>query len=110
MPIYWNDDWSSEHHLAYTGHTYHIGFYVERASVSLKVQKIFTFITSLCCWYGAVLLNPLDVLFLLVKAIWNFHTLLLFNCYGVKGDYWFANLNFFLDSNVFCNLNIAKLK
>ncbi|KDR22947.1 Vacuolar protein sorting-associated protein 13B [Zootermopsis nevadensis] len=39
MPIYWNEDWSAEHHRAYVGHTYHTGFYVEQASVSLKVTE-----------------------------------------------------------------------
>jgi hypothetical protein len=45
MPVYWNEDWTAEHHRAYVGHTYHTGFYVEQASVSLKVLNIFAFIT-----------------------------------------------------------------
>jgi hypothetical protein len=47
LPISWNEDWSAEQHHAYAGQTYHIGFYVQQASVTFKVQKVFTFVTSI---------------------------------------------------------------
>jgi hypothetical protein len=46
LPISWNEDWSAEQHHAYAGQTYHIGFYVQQASVTFKVQNIFTFVAS----------------------------------------------------------------
>ncbi|PSN31469.1 hypothetical protein C0J52_23171 [Blattella germanica] len=39
MPYYFEEEWSNDQQVAYAGHTYHTGFYVERASVSLKVTE-----------------------------------------------------------------------
>ncbi|XP_069674298.1 intermembrane lipid transfer protein VPS13B isoform X2 [Periplaneta americana] len=39
MPVYWEEDWASDQSMAYAGHTYHSGFYVEQATVCLKVTE-----------------------------------------------------------------------
>ncbi|XP_046469502.1 intermembrane lipid transfer protein VPS13B isoform X2 [Neodiprion pinetum] len=36
LPVHWDNDWSSEQLMAYTGHTIHMGFYVNDATVTFK--------------------------------------------------------------------------
>lgn len=37
LPVHWENDWSSEQLMAYSGHTIHMGFYVDDATVTFKV-------------------------------------------------------------------------
>ncbi|KAJ9586218.1 hypothetical protein L9F63_020127, partial [Diploptera punctata] len=39
LPYYFEEDWNSDQQIAYGGHTYHTGFYVKRASVTLKITE-----------------------------------------------------------------------
>jgi len=69
LPISWNEDWSAEQHHGYAGQTYHIGFYVQQASVTFKVQKIFTFVASLLFLYKTVLPHPSSNFHFLLKKL-----------------------------------------
>jgi hypothetical protein len=69
LPISWNEDWSAEQHHAYAGQTYHIGFYVQQASVTFKVQKVFTFVASIHFLYKAVLPHPSSIFHFLLKKL-----------------------------------------
>jgi hypothetical protein len=80
LPISWNEDWSAEQHHAYSGQTYHIGFYVQQASVTFKVLQVFTFVTIKQCYL------TLQAFFFLVKAIENFSDYLLYDFYLITFD------------------------
>ncbi|XP_015594814.1 vacuolar protein sorting-associated protein 13B isoform X2 [Cephus cinctus] len=36
LPVDWDNDWSSEQQMAYSGHTIHLGIYVDNATVTFK--------------------------------------------------------------------------
>ncbi|XP_012268331.2 intermembrane lipid transfer protein VPS13B isoform X1 [Athalia rosae] len=38
LPVHWDNDWSSEQLMAYAGHTIHMGFYVDDATVTFKTM------------------------------------------------------------------------
>jgi hypothetical protein len=69
LPISWNEDWSAEQHHAYAGQTYHMGFYVQQASVTFKVQKIFTFVASVHILCKAVLPHPSSIFLFWLKQL-----------------------------------------
>ena len=37
LPMEWDNDWSNEQHLAYSGHVIHFGLYVDDATITFKV-------------------------------------------------------------------------
>ena len=37
LPIEWDNDWSTEQQMAYSGHTIHLGIYVQDATLTFKV-------------------------------------------------------------------------
>lgn len=37
LPIDWENDWSTEQQMAYSGHTIHLGVYVQDATLTFKV-------------------------------------------------------------------------
>ncbi|CAL7938023.1 unnamed protein product [Xylocopa violacea] len=39
LPIDWDNDWSTEQHMAYSGHTIHLGIYVQDATLTFKTVE-----------------------------------------------------------------------
>lgn len=37
LPIDWDNDWSTEQQMAYSGHTIHLGVYVQDTTLTFKV-------------------------------------------------------------------------
>ena len=37
LPVAWDNDWSSEQHMAYSGHIVHLGVYIDDATLTFKV-------------------------------------------------------------------------
>lgn len=38
LPIDWDNDWSTEQQMAYSGHTIHLGIYVQDTTLTFKVH------------------------------------------------------------------------
>lgn len=38
LPIDWDNDWSTEQQMAYSGHTIHLGIYIQDATLTFKVS------------------------------------------------------------------------
>lgn len=43
LPIEWDNDWSTEQQMAYSGHTIHLGIYVQDATLTFKVTLRYLF-------------------------------------------------------------------
>jgi vacuolar protein sorting-associated protein 13B len=41
LPMDWQNDWSNEQHIAYSGHVVHFGFYIDNATITFKVGKFY---------------------------------------------------------------------
>ena len=37
LPVYWDNNWSAEQQIAYSGHTVHLGVYIDDATLTFKV-------------------------------------------------------------------------
>lgn len=40
LPVDWDNDWSQEQQIAYSGHTVHLGIYVDDATITFKVLHL----------------------------------------------------------------------
>lgn len=40
LPVDWDNNWSAEQQMAYSGHTIHLGVYIDDATLTFKVMSI----------------------------------------------------------------------
>jgi len=49
LPVDWDNNWSVEQQMAYSGHIVHLGVYIDDATLTFKVIDV-TYFKNYFCW------------------------------------------------------------